>query len=566
MSFGQKRRYAPPTDASRRTVGSTDWLGPRSKGANRARPGRSLQTMIGGIGVILGLHSGIQGSAQPTQELDGRVQTAQIRVCLESYVRHGQFGGFYDFEKPGSVVSYGSLEPAQLELPAGAWPVDHATGFGAFYEAGKALERFSQRTDVTPALRSAVFSELLKLFEDYPFLQYQHYYRDAESDGATEKVPNNIFVQQMSRTLLLATLAVQPRTNVAIERQAMARTLFPASANGRNGAALLNRHGLLLAGFGVRADVEPAAHRTPLVVKGWKSTRGRHSGGIFDFSYFTDEYIAEVSHLLDLVPKHLLGGDGPKALTSVTCHGYFYIYEMEDFAGKYFPGDASSHGSLGYLHGQTLNVFGPATTRMADGVSRARFRRELSGHGPGTEVQRHEGMITVAHELTHFVDATIARKRPDYKQRLQAIIKLGVQERSNIRAIDSALQNFEGSGKPAYEWFSQAPQEMAATAANVMAVDPMAVLLWCVQSAKGTNGVLAPLNHFLWFVDVHSLDPGFHETDKTFLLTLQPTGRRFARIECQLRRDPQHRIESLSVPGRVLRFSYNPAGFAGVAD
>jgi hypothetical protein len=164
------------------------------------------------------------------------------------------------------------------------------------------------------------------------------------------------------------------------------------------------------------------------------------------------------------------------------------------------------------------------------------------------------------HEVTHYLHTTIAHNRPDYADRLNRIIALGVRERSNIRDIDSDISNF--AGQPAYDWFRQAPQEMVATAANVVSVDPLAVLTWCEAVSQGSNGVVGPLNHFLWFIDAHSLDKDFHETESTFLLTLQPTGRRFTRIDCRIKRDSKGRIRVLITPDRQVGFTYDQDGFA----
>ena len=55
------------------------------------------------------------------------------------------------------------------------------------------------------------------------------------------------------------------------------------------------------------------------------------------------------------------------------------------------------------------------------------------------------------------------------------------------------------------------------------------------QSA-GRDHVVGPLNHLLWLIDAHSLDADYRETDRTFLITLQPSGRKFARIDCPVTR------------------------------
>lgn len=533
-------------------------------GYGRAPQCKSLLASVFILPAVVGLISGTPGFGQLGPPSDGRVYTARIRTVLENYVRQGRFGGFYDFQEPGRTIVHSNLEPAKIDLPASAWPRDEENGFGAFLEAIKELSKWGDRPGLTPADRRRIFSDVLKFFEDYPFLGYQSYYRDEVSDAPSPAVPNNIFVQYMSRRLLLAALAFQPGADVPEERRVMAQSLFPANPNGRAGAALLERHGVLLAGFGVRADVDAALHQTPLVVKGWKSTKGSlHGGGVFDYSYFSEDYIAEVSHLLDLIPKHLIsGGATTKPLTSITCHGYNYIYEMEDFARKFFAADADSRSWLGYLHGQTLNVFGLATVRFSDGVSKLKFRTQSVADGLPAVVPVHGALLTLVHEVTHYLDATIAQKRPDYAKRLRQIIELGVRERSNIRAIDSKIEDFAGSGQPAYAWFRQVPQEMAATAANVVSVDPLTVLDWCKAISQGSNGVAGPLNHFLWFVDAHSLDKDFRETEKSFLLTLQPEGIHFSRIDCQLKRNAQGRIETLSLPGRQIKFDYDKDGFA----
>ena len=559
----------------------SSWLGamnallsPWWRFAKRARPRTSTETRRPRalpIFIALGLFGVISGTpalGQHGSSTDGRVYAAQIRATLDNYVRQGRFGGFYDFQEPGRTIVNSNLDPAKIDLPAGAWPIDRATGFGAFAEAIKELHKFCDRPGLTPAVRSAVFTDLLKLFGDYPFLRYQAYHHDTAAAAPSPPVPNNIFVQYMSRRLLLLAMALQPGADVTAERRKMAESLFAASRNSQAGARLLERHGVLLVGFGVRADVDPDLHRTPLIVEGWKSTQGSlHGGGVFDYSYFTEDYIAEVSNLLDLIPKHLVAGGGTaKPLTTITCHGYNYIYELEDFAQKYFATEADSRGWLGYLHGQSLNVFGLATIRFSDGISKLSFRTQAMAGGPQTVIPAHGALLTLVHEVTHYLDMTIALKRPDYADRLQRIIALGIRERSNIRAIDNNIENFVGSGQPAYTWFREAPQEMVATAANVTSVDPLTVLAWCEAISRGSNGAAGPLNHFLGFVDVHSLDTNFRETEKSFLLTLQPTGSRFARIDCQITRDPQGRIATLGIPGRQIKLTYDKDGFAHVAE
>ena len=530
-----------------------------------ARPQSFAVLLVLSLWGVISCAPALSQQAPPT---DGRVYTAQIRTTLENYIRQGRFGGFYDFQEPSRTIVTSNLDPAKINLPAGAWPIDRAGGFGAFVEAIKELHQFCNRPGLTPTARSGVFTDLLKVFDDYPFLRYQAYHRDAASAQPLPTVPNNIFVQFMSRRLLLLTMAFQPGGDLRGERRMMAKSLFPASRNGQDGATLLERHGVLLVGFGVRADVDPDQHRTPLIVEGWKSTKGStHGGGLFDYSFFTEDYIDEVSHLLDLIPPHLLGvGGTAKSLTTITCHGYNYIYELEDFAQTFFPADADARGWLGYLHGQTLNVFGLATTRFSDGISRLHLRTQAVADGPEVVVPMHGAMVTVAHEITHYLDATIAVNRPDYADRLRRIIALGIRERSNIRAIDNNIQDFMGSGQPAYTWFRDVPQEMIATAANVLWVDPLHVFAWCEAVSRGSKGVVGPLNHFLWFVDVQSLDKGFRETDKSFLLTLQPTGSRFARIDCQIKRNTEGRIEKLSFPGKQVTFTYDKDGFARIAE
>ena len=186
--------------------------------------------------------------------------------------------------------------------------------------------------------------------------------------------------------------------------------------------------------------------------------------------------------------------------------------------------------------------------------------------GPQRVIPAHGALVTMVHEVTHYLDATITQKRPDYRERKQRIIALGVRERSSIRGIDSKIDGFAGSGQPAYIWFRQVPQEMVATAANVVSVDPLTVLTWCKAVSQGTNGVVGPLNHFLWFVDAHSLDKNYRETDKSFLLTLQPTGSRFARVDCEIKRDTQGRIATLGISGSQMRFHYDKDGFAHLSE
>jgi hypothetical protein len=430
------------------------------------------------------------------------------------------------------------------------------------------LQGICDRSDAKRADREAIFAEVLGLFEDYPFLRCQAYLQDAgAAPDRLPVVPNNIFVQFMSRQLLLLAMAAQPGRDATAERRRLARSLFPASANGRAGARLLERHGVLFAGFGVRADVNPRLHQVPLMVSGWKSAAGpRHGGGLFDYGYFTTDYLEEAENLLDLVPAHLVSGGGTcKPLTTITCHGYYYIYELEDFAPRCYAQEAGAYGWLGHLHGQNLNVFGPGTVRFADQIGKLSFRTRSLSDGPVETVAVHPALTVLAHELTHYLHTTVAQHRPDYAQRLDRILALGARERSNIRAIDGELKNFAGSGTPAYEWFRKMPQEAVATVANVLFVDPRAVLKWCESISQGDEGVIAPLNHLLWFMDVLSLDNTFRETEKTVMLTLQPTGDHFARLDCRIKRDLQGRIETLTLPGNELRFRYDPNGFARVA-
>jgi len=75
------------------------------------------------------------------------------------------------------------------------------TRIRAFLEAIKELNGRGERPDLTPASRAGIFSDLLKLFDNYPFLRYQSYYGDPTATAPPPTVPNNIFVQSMSRRL-----------------------------------------------------------------------------------------------------------------------------------------------------------------------------------------------------------------------------------------------------------------------------------------------------------------------------------------------------------------------------
>ena len=490
----------------------------------------------------------------------------QIRHSLDAYVQSLKFGGFYDYDQLGREIDFTNLDPAEIELPVESWPIADKDGLRSFLQAVQRLHAFTERTDPPPLARHAVFVSLLKVFADFPFLRWQAYEDETPVAKAGQAVPNNIFVQFMSRRLLLLAEKAQPKINSTLERRAAAASLFPASRNGRAGAALFEKHGILLAGFGVRADVESKAHRTPLSVTGWKSTRGpRHGGGVFDYAYFTTDYLAEATQLFDLLPRHLIAGGGPsKAMTTMTCHGYYYIYEMEDFARKYYPGESDARAWFGYLHGQALNVFGPATTDFDAGITVQSFRtNDLAGERR-RKVPAHSSLVTVAHEATHYLHSTVAYHRPDYARRLDQILALGVREKSNIRAIDGDLRNFAGSSMPAWEWFQKTPQESIATMANVFYLDPLTVCQWCAAVA-GKDHVVGPLNHLLWLIDAHSLDADYRETDRTFLLTLQPSGRKFDRIDCSVTRDGQRRLTSLTLPGSTLKFAYNAEGIAHLA-
>ena len=62
-----------------------------------------------------------------------------------------------------------------------------------------------------------------------------------------------------------------------------------------------------------------------------------------------------------------------------------------------------------------------------------------------------------------------------------------------------------------------------------------------------------------------SLDADYRETDRTFLITLQPSGRKFARIDCPVTRDGQRRLTTLTLPGGTLKFAYDAEGIAHLA-
>jgi len=487
------------------------------------------------------------------------IQLSRVENTVKAFAKQEKNMGFYDYQRGGRPKNTADINPASINIPANAWPRNATNGFPAFLESMKAIDRTIRDPRTTPQQRAIIFEGLNRIIRENPFLQYQAFY---EKTRETDAVPNNIFTQHMSRTLMLAAVQATPGTNPEEEMRTLAESLFPKTRNGQLGAKLLQKHGILLAGFGVQADTEREHYRTINHQNGWKAVKGTHGGGIFDYAYFTDEYTAKVEHLMDLYPKHLIQGGGNAKPTTITAHGYNYIYEMEDFAAKYHPSDAGIRNTLGHLHGQTLNVYGPRTINMGDSIEKIQFAS--SQPGKTVAAAAHPQLVNFSHELVHLQHAVLAAQRPDLQRRLSAIIALGVREKTSIRDIDCDAGNFAGTGVPAHVWFSRFPQEAAATLANVAYVCPETVLGWCATKASGPKPRIQPLNHLLWMLDINSLDPNYRETDKSFLLTLQPDGTGHQRMEFALERDSQGRISGLKWENGGMTFSYGTDGFARV--
>ena len=498
---------------------------------------------------------------------DIEAHLSKLNDCLKTFLHQDRIRGFYDYQDQRWPLVYERLDPTRIDIPKGAWPLDNEKGFGSFLRSINDLHIIVDNPNTNPKDRVPIFEGVTKLIYDNPFLQYQAFYYSGDGrfgKGEVAKVPNNIFVQFMSKQLMLLALKALPGLNPENEKKLLVSSLFPNEPNGRTGASLFYKHGVLLVGFGIQPDVDKRLYTRGLPPeKAWKSVKGgMHAFGSLGYAYFIDDYIREINRLFDLYPRHLVSAGKP--FISITVHGGYYINEMDDFANKYYPMHAGAYKWLGYLHGEDLNTFGSGVSIQA-GMTKARFRTTSMYGEPSLVLPSHGLYNNFSHELTHYLHATVAHERPDFRKRLNELIDLGVKEKSNIRAIDCDLEKFGGSGIPAYEWFRKNPQEFVATVANVAHVNPIAVLRWCVALATSRDEKIQPLNHMLWMLDAHSLDSKFKETNKSFMPTLQPTGYGYNRVNFNLERDEQGRITSMSWFGGKIGLIYGDDGFARVS-
>jgi hypothetical protein len=506
----------------------------------------------------------------------------KMEGALKTFIHQDRIIGFYDYcGRHLSDAELVTLNPNRVEVPANAWARDRNNGFLGFIEATKELYGILGTAGTPLEDRQRVFNTVTRTLKENPYLQYQAFYdspdgklvheqKDARGNGKTWEVQNNIFIQNMSRQLMTLAMRSFPNINPKDEKKQLSDALFPNSENGRAAAKLFEDTGLILAGFGLQGDTDRAKYASVNTHPGWKAVDGVlggvHGGGVFDYAYFTTEYLAMVGGIHGQYPSHLILGDQKKPVTLVTAHGYRLIYEMDDFAAKYAPKHAGVRNILGYLYEQDLNTFASRTVDYTRDVETTRFSRK-AGEKPSVEERINTQLLAYFHELLHKCNTRVQLNRPDLQQRLMGIIDLGERERSNIRDIEWHSDNFMGSGTPAYMWFKKNPAEAGATLANVAYVDPSTTLKWCASTARGGDGkggVVQPLNHLLWLLDVNSLDKNFRETDRTFLFTLQPNGIEARKVDINLKRDAKGRISTLGWKDGEMQLTYGADGFARI--
>jgi hypothetical protein len=601
-----RRKALESTDVNENPVHEGDTLpsvhnaGPQTRMTRREMLRKTAT--VAGAALIAGasLNCGHQQENKPVAvsvQTHSIVERHLVRMenALKAFVQQDKVQGFYDYKgKRPNDEELVTFDPNNVQVPADSWARDKTNGFLGFVGAVKELYDIVGSDDTSRAGRQVVFNRVTKMLKDNPYLKYQAFYdapdgkhvyemkdgmltlAEKPRDGIVKppekgkllEIQNNIFIQNMSRQLMTLAMYSFPSVSVENEKRQLSESLFQDTVNGKAAAKLFNRTGLILAGFGLPGDTDKERYKKVNVHPGWKAVDGvpggRHGGGIFDFAYFTTDYLNSIAKLHDQYPNHLILGDREKPVTLITAHGYRFIYEMDDFAYKYAPEHAGTRNILGYLYMQDLNTFSSRTTDFTDDVEKIKLNRSFDG-ASAVEVKSHTQVETYFHELLHKCNARIADKRPDLQERLLRVVDLGVKQQVSIMDIEGKSEDFSFSGKPAYQFFKERPVEAGATLANVAYVDAGTVLEWC-SSAAG-EGKTQPLNHILWLLDVNSLDPQFRETDKTFLFTLQPNGYEPRRVDYNLKRDKQGRIQEVSWEKGNLQLEYSPdTGFASLKN
>lgn len=442
-------------------------------------------------------------------------------------------------------------EPPSWRVPAGSWEGDEKAGGPAAMKLIAELQHKMSQLDLVVRLahgeggtaamrRAAVRSGVLRLLKAYPLLRYQMYCTSAQA--AECGVPNDFFVQFLSRwSLLLLAQSLDASVSDA-EWQLIGEVAFPATANGRAAFRLLRKHRVLLLGV----DLLPLP-----------------SGG-GETDWFQNGQLEAVEGLLDACPPPLLHDPTGTQVTTITAHCGEYLGQFEAYTKRFVPRCVDPRAGLGYLSGCSLNIFGGPLGSPAADVGMRSFRCDADAALRGG-IRASAFLECLAHETMHLVDYVAQKQNPGLGKRLRGLLALGAAEHSCIRDIDQNATNFAGSGQPGWEWFQAAPQEYMASGANVLFVDPECVMDWAVSLAR-SKGKIGPLNYLLLLMDMLSLDASYRVTDQSMLVTMQPTGSRFRRLGVGLTRDGDGRIVSAACGARSLRVRYGDDGWARLSS
>ena len=494
---------------------------------------------------------------------------AVLLASLHAYVETEPCQGFYDYAA-GAPVDLADLNPDNIEVPPTAWPRRGEEGLPSFCGALRRLETAAKETPMTERDRLKFLGALLEVFDRFPFLKFQAYYGSPDGRFHVKRfghVTNNVFTVFMSRRLMI--LAVEIEARLEDREKAISlvsASLFPQTENGRAGAAVYQESTILVVGIGTQRDTDLGKFRKAkwgISQPGWKQVGGgTHRGGRYIYAHLPDWFLRETARFLAMYPKHLLAADdGVRNLKVISSHGLYYAGEMEDFARRYFPQWSRKRAWMGHLNGQSINIFGPGAHR-ARGLLSIRYRTESQRGDRPIELPYHKTLRVLCHEVMHPVHSGLFRARKDYQGRLDALLDLGVRERSCIQTICKGLEDYTAT-ETAYDYFRKRPQETIAGFATVAFVDPICFLEWCVAIAQREQ-VVEPLNHTLLVLDLLSLDTNFRETNTSFIPTMQPTGGALRKIPFALQRDEKRRIVSLEVEGYRLELAYVKSGFAKV--
>ena len=426
-----------------------------------------------------------------------------------------------------------------------SWEADRVHGFPTVMELMVQLHARVKQPIITQSTRSAILRDLLYLLKKFPFLRYQFHSCASENttvrDPSYASVPNDFFVQFMSRWVLLLLTKVLHDDLTPNEWQEIGRFAFPQTWDGQMACGILRQHHVLLLGIDVSPPNAPGAGST---------------------AWFQDAQLEAIGGLLDMLPRQLIHGPTDRGFRSITAHSMEYIKQYAAYAKEFLPQYTRSRAGLGYLSGNDLNILAaPVGSPQSD--AELAFLRNDARCGFYLARRASRFLVVLAHEITHRIHSTVARANPAVGGQLRRLIELGSKEAICIRDIDQDPQNFGGSKAPGWKWLKAHPQEFMATGANVVFVDPELVLQWAVSVARHEKKIL-PLNYFLCYLDIFSLDRKYATTNRSMLLSLQPNGTTFRRMSVLLKRDHRKRITAARWPGASLQVRYGKDNWATV--